>query len=59
MKLDERNKMIHQLVDAMDDWDLETLLGWAKGQMTSILSDMTLEKLQKEHEMFCDGDETI
>ena len=55
MKLDDRNKMIQELVDNMESWDYATLLVWAQDQMTEILSDGSPEALQAEYDSYKSG----
>jgi hypothetical protein len=57
MKLDERNKMIACMVESMDTWDQDALLAWSQDKMTEILSSMTPEDLQREHDEWFNGDD--
>jgi hypothetical protein len=51
MKLDqqERAKMIEDLVLAMEDWDEDTIMWWAKERMNEILNECTDEELTQEY----------
>lgn len=50
MKIDERNRMIAELVDDMDSWDHDTLLEWAKDRMHDILDGMTDNQIREDYD---------
>lgn len=48
MTSEERQKLIERLVEDMESWDLDTLVGWAKDRMHEILDGMTDFQLEDE-----------
>jgi hypothetical protein len=47
-----RNEMIDDLVDAVDDWELETLIAYSKECLRDGLEILTDEELAEEHNDF-------
>ena len=45
-RMKEREKKIEAILDAMDTWDAETLLDWAKGARALILQGLDDEMLE-------------
>jgi len=54
MTLDERNRMIEDLVDDVADWEYDKLLGWAQEELHQLYSHMDPETLQVEYDNFKD-----
>ena len=47
------DQMIDQLVEAMDDWDTETIVQWAQNTYRDILEQRTPESIrEKWHDTF-------
>lgn len=52
--MNNRQKMIQAILNTIDDWDLETLIDYAKAQVRNDLDDLSERELIEEYNLHFD-----
>ena len=48
---DKRGQMVEEMIDELDDWDLDTLLVWAKENMKERLENLDDDTLTASYQL--------